>query len=324
MRHNNIRTLRVCIVTYNFNCCKFVLLAGYPVTESVSRLFLVTMTTTAVLLVAAASTIVLAASERFTSRSFAVDESIHPWFLARTVRDIPAASKSGSGAISFASSSSSSGSTASSGSSPGYNGYNARSGSLDGAPGYSGVNPGSVAFSTHDYDNYGYGQNIPYNAYGGAGYVPVDFNALFQQYVSFMQRLAQQQAYALNDVNSRAGFPGHLDFDGSAGFAYPGATNFGGTGGGVSDGGPVSASASANLSPRGGFGSVSISPPPQGNLELGARMGSVPSSGGPNYSVFTSSSSSSSDENGVKKSSKEATSVINDNGKVTTFHVRDP
>ena len=127
-----------------------------------------------------------------------------------------------------------------------------------------------------------------------------------------------------SDVNSRAGFPGHLDFDGSAGFAYPGATHFGGSGGGVSNGGPVSASASASLSPRGGFGSVSISPPPQGNLDLGARMGSVPASGGPNYSVFSSSSSSSSDENGVKKSSKEATSVINDNGKVTTFHVRDP
>jgi hypothetical protein len=92
----------------------------------------------------------------------------------------------------------------------------------------------------------------------------------------------------------------------------------------VSDGGPVSASASASLSPRGGFGSVSISPPPQGNLELGSRMGSVPASGGPNYSVFSSSSSSSSDENGIKKSSKEATSVINDNGKVTTFHVSDP
>jgi hypothetical protein len=30
--------------------------------------------------------------------------------------------------------------------------------------------------------------------------VPVDFNALFQQYLSFMQRLAQQHAYALKWV----------------------------------------------------------------------------------------------------------------------------
>jgi hypothetical protein len=30
--------------------------------------------------------------------------------------------------------------------------------------------------------------------------VPVDFNALFQEYISFMQRLAQQQAYALKWV----------------------------------------------------------------------------------------------------------------------------
>lgn len=127
-----------------------------------------------------------------------------------------------------------------------------------------------------------------------------------------------------SDVNSRAGFAGQHDFDGLDGFAFPEATHFGGGGGSVSDGGPVSAFASASLSPRGGFGSVSISPPPQGNLDLATRMGSVPASGGPNYSVFSSSSSSSSDENGVKKSSKEATSVINDNGKVTTFHVRDP
>jgi hypothetical protein len=63
---------------------------------------------------------------------FAVDE---PWFPVRTERDIPAASKSGSSAVSFASSSSSAGSTSGSGTAPGYNNFNARSGSLDGAPG---------------------------------------------------------------------------------------------------------------------------------------------------------------------------------------------
>jgi len=59
------------------------------------------------------------------------------------------------------------------------------------------VNPSGVAFATNDYDNYGYADHNPYYTYGGAGYVPVDFNALFQQYISFMQRLAQQHAYAL-------------------------------------------------------------------------------------------------------------------------------
>ena len=63
--------------------------------------------------------------------------------------------------------------------------------------GYSGVNPSGVAFPSNDYDSYGYADHNPYYSYGGAGYVPVDFNALFQQYISFMQRLAQQQAYAL-------------------------------------------------------------------------------------------------------------------------------
>jgi len=63
--------------------------------------------------------------------------------------------------------------------------------------GYSGVNPSGVAFPGNDYNNYGYGDHNPSYTYGGAGYVPVDFNALFQQYISFMQRLAQQQAYAL-------------------------------------------------------------------------------------------------------------------------------
>jgi len=66
---------------------------------------------------------------------FAIDQPAHPWFLVRTQRDIPAASKSGSGAISFASSSSSSGSTSGSGTAPGHNSFSARSGSLDGAPG---------------------------------------------------------------------------------------------------------------------------------------------------------------------------------------------
>jgi len=59
------------------------------------------------------------------------------------------------------------------------------------------MNPSGVAFPAHDYDSYGYGEHNPSYNYGGAGYVPVDFNALFQQYISFMQRLAQQQAYAL-------------------------------------------------------------------------------------------------------------------------------
>jgi hypothetical protein len=63
--------------------------------------------------------------------------------------------------------------------------------------GYSGGNPSGFVFpGANDYSNYGYGAQNPYSAYGGAGYVPVDFNSLFQQYLSFMQRLAQQQAYA--------------------------------------------------------------------------------------------------------------------------------
>ncbi|KAJ4431673.1 hypothetical protein ANN_20273, partial [Periplaneta americana] len=50
---------------------------------------------------------------------------------------------------------------------------------------YNGVNSGGFAFP-----DYGAAQN----SYP----VPVDFNALFQQYVAFMQRLAQQQAAAYN------------------------------------------------------------------------------------------------------------------------------
>ncbi|XP_023713934.1 uncharacterized protein LOC111867932 isoform X3 [Cryptotermes secundus] len=277
-----------------------------------------TTITVLLLLVAAASTIAFSPPERnggpaLEVRRFAVDETAHPWFVVRRRRGIPAASKSASGAASFATSSSSSGSTSGSGSVPGYHS------GFDGVQGHSGGNPSGFVFpGANDFANYGYGA---YSPYGGAGYVPVDFNTLFQQYLNFMQRLAQQQAYATNEINSRAAFPGPNDFSGSPGFVFPEATHFGGS---VSDGGPVSASASASLGPKGGFGSVSISPPPQGNLELGTRMGSVPPSDGNNFSVFTSSSSSSSDENGVRKSSKEATSVINDNGKITTYHVSDP
>lgn len=60
--------------------------------------------------------------------------------------------------------------------------------------GHSGGNPSGFVFpGANDFANYGYGA---YSPYGGAGYVPVDFNTLFQQYLNFMQRLAQQQAYA--------------------------------------------------------------------------------------------------------------------------------
>jgi hypothetical protein len=63
--------------------------------------------------------------------------------------------------------------------------------------GYSGGNPSGFVFpGANDFQNYGYGAQNPYSQYGGAGYVPVDFNTLFQEYLSFMQRLAQQQAYA--------------------------------------------------------------------------------------------------------------------------------
>jgi hypothetical protein len=63
--------------------------------------------------------------------------------------------------------------------------------------GYNGVNPSGFAFpGPNEFQNYGYGAQNPYNPHGGAGYVPVDFNALFQQYINFMHRLAQQQAYA--------------------------------------------------------------------------------------------------------------------------------
>ncbi|XP_069692691.1 uncharacterized protein [Periplaneta americana] len=328
----------------------------------------------------------------------AASTSPSPGDGARRVRDVSSGSKSGSGAMSFSSSSSGSSS-----------GVGARTG-FDGGQGYNGVNSGGFAFP-----DYGAAQN----SYP----VPVDFNALFQQYVAFMQRLAQQQAAAYNsrggglyysawtapsmvstpysrywpsstaqyyrygpvstaqyyrytpvsraqhsrwtvpvsparyrhspgsstryyryasspthrsrasarivfggarEINSRAGFS---QPDYSGGFVFPevpnygpGANNYGGGFGASNNAPDAYASASASLSPRGGFGSASIGPPVQ------TRMGSVPPSGGGggDFSVFSASSSSSSDIDGVKKSSKEATSVINDNGKITTYHVSNP
>ncbi|XP_023713933.1 uncharacterized protein LOC111867932 isoform X2 [Cryptotermes secundus] len=151
-----------------------------------------TTITVLLLLVAAASTIAFSPPERNGGpalvRRFAVDETAHPWFVVRRRRGIPAASKSASGAASFATSSSSSGSTSGSGSVPGYHS------GFDGVQGHSGGNPSGFVFpGANDFANYGYGA---YSPYGGAGYVPVDFNTLFQQYLNFMQRLAQQQAYA--------------------------------------------------------------------------------------------------------------------------------
>ncbi|XP_069692756.1 uncharacterized protein [Periplaneta americana] len=212
----------------------------------------------------------------------AASTSPSPGDGARRVRDVSSGSKSGSGAMSFSSSSSGSSS-----------GVGARTG-FDGGQGYNGVNSGGFAFP-----DYGAAQN----SYP----VPVDFNALFQ-----------------HEINSRAGFS---QPDYSGGFVFPevpnygpGANNYGGGFGASNNAPDAYASASASLSPRGGFGSASIGPPVQ------TRMGSVPPSGGGggDFSVFSASSSSSSDIDGVKKSSKEATSVINDNGKITTYHVSNP
>ncbi|XP_067009049.2 uncharacterized protein [Anabrus simplex] len=112
---------------------------------------------------------------------------------------------------------------------------------------------------------------------------------------------------------STDGVPG-----GAAGLDTRGAFAFTGS---SSDGdGPVGAQASVSLGTRGGFGQAEYYPP-----ELGSRIGQeIPPPSGGNYAVFSSSSSGSSDVNGKKTSFKQATIGVNDNGKVSTYSVKNP
>ncbi|GLG96753.1 Protein of unknown function [Gryllus bimaculatus] len=113
-------------------------------------------------------------------------------------------------------------------------------------------------------------------------------------------------------------------------FSDFGAGGAGGAGGGSGShvgsglgGAAHGAQASLAVNNRGGFGQAQLFPDPGLNSRIAGDI--APLSGSGNFGVFSSSSSSShSDGSGKTHTFKQATVGVNDNGKVTTFSVKDP
>lgn len=134
-----------------------------------------------------------------------------------------------------------------------------------------------------------------------------DFNSFYQGLQAnfanlYQQQLAHQNAI-FNSIRQQA--------------AYAGAGNA--AGGGFTATGPNYAGASASYGPGGFHQTAHIYPENPSNPNIDTRFGGSEQSGGPGF-VGVSSFSSSSNING--QTHREAATSVNDNGKVTSYHVR--
>ncbi|EAT48665.1 AAEL000304-PC [Aedes aegypti] len=147
-----------------------------------------------------------------------------------------------------------------------------------------------------------------------------DFNSFYQGLQSnfanlYSQQLAHQNAL-FNQIRQQQAFA-----------ANAGAGAGSGVGGGFSSGGtyggPGYAGASASYGPGGTHQTAHIYPqnPQSPNVDVSNRFGGGSQQGGGPGFVGVSSFSSSSNING--QSHREASTTVNDNGKVTTYHVRN-
>ncbi|XP_062706229.1 fibroin heavy chain isoform X1 [Aedes albopictus] len=157
----------------------------------------------------------------------------------------------------------------------------------------------AASANSYYYNNYDNGYSNYDNAYNLYQQQLAHQNALFNQ-------IRQQQAFAAN-AGAGAG----------AGAGVGGGFVSGGNYGGA----PGYAGASAAYGPGGTHQTAHIYPenPQSPNVDVSNRFGGGQPQGGPGF-VGVSSFSSSSNVNG--QSHREASTTVNDNGKVTTYHVR--
>lgn len=180
----------------------------------------------------------------------------------------------------------------------GANGVGASAGSGAFVPGFAPFQPVPVFPSAFDFNSF----------YQG---LQANFANMYQQQLAhqnaLFNQIRQQQAYA---ANAAAG----------AG-AGAGAGVGSGFGSGANFGGPGYAGSSAAYGPGGIHQTAHIYPenPQSPNIDIGTRFGDGQPQGGPGF-VGVSSFSSSSNING--QTHREASSTVNDNGKVTSYHVR--
>ncbi|CAG9759967.1 unnamed protein product [Ceutorhynchus assimilis] len=124
------------------------------------------------------------------------------------------------------------------------------------------------------------------------------------------------------DLGNRGGFVGGY----GGGFSGPGGSySFGGPIGGEGSG---AAYASGSIGPNGGHQSAAVYPENPGSPNINTRFGGADSpqqgNNGGFKSVFTSSKSISSNINGKPQNFREASTTINDNGKITTYTAHNP
>ncbi|CAH1103566.1 unnamed protein product [Psylliodes chrysocephalus] len=196
-------------------------------------------------------------------------------------------------------------------------------------------------------NGYGYGYS---GSYSGTGNPPenfnfphFDFNNLFSNFQRFQQDLQRNilaQAEATQNF-AKAGSPtgsagsfqegygggysGGQSFGGSFSGGYPGGAGFqfipgvGANFGSGADG----ASAFGSIGPDGIQQKASIFPENPNIPNVNVRFGA---DGNPNgfKSVFTSSSSMTTNVDGKPKTVKQASTTVNDNGKITTYTAKYP
>lgn len=131
----------------------------------------------------------------------------------------------------------------------------------------------------------------------------------------YQQQLAHQNALFNSFRQQQAAFAANVPNPGN--YAGTGGS-YGGNGGG-NYGGAGFAGASASYGPGGFHQTAQIYPQNPASPNINTRFGGDSQQGGPGF-VGVSSFSSSSNING--QTHREASTSVNDNGKVTTYHVR--
>ncbi|XP_022901289.1 uncharacterized protein [Onthophagus taurus] len=192
---------------------------------------------------------------------------------------------------------------------------------------------------------YGYGYSGSFSGDGAPPNFPqfpqFDFQNFLQQYVGSLRKYHEQligndfsyafstahngKSQAKSSISSKSAgqFPG-----GYAGYGFPGGVpayagfqgqqHYSGNGG-------EGAAASAAFGPGGIHQTAGVFPENPNSPNINTRFAASPD-GAPGgfHSVSTSSFSSSSDVNGKPSSFHQASTTVNDNGKVTTYTVRKP
>ncbi|KAF7268456.1 uncharacterized protein LOC143197718 [Rhynchophorus ferrugineus] len=226
----------------------------------------------------------------------------------------------------------------------------------DASPGYSGSSGNDI--NQGNSGGYGYsgsfsGTGVPNFAF--PAFPPFDFsvfsNYIFnlnkynQEFLNHIQKLAQGQAgagYAPGFSGSSSGSNGAFAGGFGSGFAAPDIGNRGGFVGGYGGGftgpdgqsftfsGPIggdggAAFASGSIGPGGTSQSASVYPENPSAPNVNTRFGASSDGNGNGFkSVFTSSKSVTTNVDGKPQTFREASTTVNDNGKVTTYTAHNP